>query len=144
MRCLGVGLLWPWLGVTGAAVNLLLAEANDLETQAGAYIHTVVAGGPAEAAGLRGSTGLATVHGVSIPVGGDVIVAINGEPVDDFSVLLVAVAFSAPGETLDLTVLREGAQVQIPVTLAPRRATSAGPYAQPDISPHPAGGFVLE
>jgi S1-C subfamily serine protease len=45
--------------------------------------------------------------------------------VQDFSALLVAVAFSQPGDTLDLTVLREGQQVQVPVTLAARPSNAA-------------------
>jgi 2-alkenal reductase len=116
---------WPWLGVRGESVNLLVAEANGLETQMGAYMHAVEPGGPAEEAGLRGSSGATRVNGVEIPAGGDVVVAVDGEAVQDFSALLAAVAFSQPGDTLDLTVLREGQQVQVPVTLAERPANAA-------------------
>jgi 2-alkenal reductase len=111
---------WPWLGVRGESVNLLVAEANGLETQAGAYLHAVEPGGPADEAGLRGSSGTTAVDGVELPVGGDVVVAVNGQPVQDFNALLEAIAFGQPGDTLELTVLREGEQVQVPVTLAPR------------------------
>jgi 2-alkenal reductase len=116
---------WPWLGVRGDSVNLLSAEANGLETQAGAYLHDVEPGGPADAAGLRGSTGTTAVDGVEIPVGGDVVVAVNGEPVQDFNALLEAIAFSQPGDTLDLTVLRDGQQLQVPATLGQRPSNAA-------------------
>jgi 2-alkenal reductase len=113
---------WPWLGVRGDAVSLLVAEANGLDTQFGAYIHEVVPGGPAEAAGLRGSTGVVPVDGVPVPVGGDVVVEANGEPVIDFADLLVDIAFAHPGDDLTLTILRAGEREQVTVTLAPRPA----------------------
>jgi S1-C subfamily serine protease len=43
---------WPWLGVRGNSVNLIVVKANSLSTRRGAYIHAVVSGGPAEEAGL--------------------------------------------------------------------------------------------
>lgn len=62
--------VWPWLGVNGRDVNLLIARANDLATQRGAYIDAVTEAGPAAEAGLQGSTGATRVGGVSVPLGG--------------------------------------------------------------------------
>lgn len=111
---------WPWLGISGTAVDLFIAEGNGLSVQRGAYIAEVVPGGPAEKAGLRGSVGVARVMGIAVPVGGDVIIAVNGEPVLDFADLLETVAFSEPGDTLDLTVLRDGREIHVSVTLEER------------------------
>ena len=111
---------WPWLGITGDSVNLLVAEANGLPSQHGAYLHGVVGGGPAEQAGLRGSTGTEMVNGVPVPVGGDVVIAAEGEPVNNFTDLLAITSRHAPGETLDLTVWREGAEQAVTLTLQPR------------------------
>jgi S1-C subfamily serine protease len=58
--------------------------------------------------------------GIAVPVGGDVIIAVNGEPVLDFADLLETVAFSEPGDTLDLTVLRDGREIHVSVTLEER------------------------
>jgi 2-alkenal reductase len=114
---------WPWLGVEGTSVNLLIQEANHLPSQQGAYIDVVRPEGPAIKAGLQGSSGTTQVAGLSVPTGGDVIVEVDGNPVANFTGLLVTVAFKQPGDTLDLTILRNGRQRQITVTLAPRPAS---------------------
>ena len=115
---------WPWLGVQGTSVNLVLQQANDLDTQEGAYIADVSRGGPAETAGMRGATGTRMVGGAEIAVGGDVVVAVDGSRVRDFADLLAEVAFRQPGETIELTVIRNGRTVSVDVTLAPRPSTT--------------------
>lgn len=122
---------WPWLGVTGNSVNLAVQQANELPSQNGAYIHTVVTGGPAVQAGLRGSTGETVVNGVSVPVGGDVVIAANGQPINDFTDLLVLTSNSAPGDQLDLTIVRDGVEMILPVTLGPRPGNVQLPAGHP-------------
>jgi len=117
---------WPWLGVEGTSVSLLIQEANDLATQDGAYISSIVSGGPAEAAGLRGSSGTRQVDGLDVPTGGDVIIAVDGDPVIDFSDLLFRIATSNPGDTLELTVIRNGESMPISVTLEVRPTDFSG------------------
>jgi len=114
---------WPWLGVQGGSVNLMIMQANNLNTQQGAYIDEVIPGGPADEAGLVGSTGNETVNGLDVPVGGDVVVAVDGQPVVDFSDLLATVATRHPNEQLELTVLRGGQQQNITLTLESRPET---------------------
>ncbi len=113
---------WPWLGIEGppTGVNLLIMEANDLETQQGAYVHDVVSDGPADEAGLQGSTGTEVVDNIEVPVGGDVVVAANGEPVIDFDDLLIEIMSRRPEDTLTLTVLRDGEEREVDVTLEAR------------------------
>lgn len=111
---------WPWLGISGESVNLLVAEANGLPTQHGAYIHSVEPGGPAEKAGLRGSDDTTQVNGVEVPVGGDVVIAAQGEPVNNFTDLLAITSEHAPGDQVGLTVLRGGQEEMVTVTLEPR------------------------
>jgi len=113
---------WPWLGVQGGAVNLLLQEANELDTQQGAYIAVVVENGPAEEAGLQGATGEDQILGQRVPVGGDVVVEADGETIEDFADLLNLVAFKRPGDTISLTVLRDGSRQEVDVELAARPA----------------------
>jgi 2-alkenal reductase len=111
---------WPWLGVTGTDVSLLVQQANDLETQQGAYLDDVIGNSPAARAGLQGSTGRRQISGQTMPVGGDVILEVDGEPIDDFTDLLTTVAFKQPGETVELTILRDGQQQQVTARLAER------------------------
>ena len=68
------------------------------------------------------STGSTTVAGLDIPVptGGDVVVAINGQSPIDANQLLSEIAFSNPGDTIELTILRDGQEQQITVTLEAR------------------------
>ncbi len=111
---------WPWLGVSGGSLNLTLAKANGLDVQQGAYIDEVYPNGPAARAGLRASSGVALVDGLRVPAGGDVIVAVDGRPVDSFDALLVAVAAKQPGDQVVLTILRDGRRQEVTVALAPR------------------------
>jgi 2-alkenal reductase len=115
---------WPWLGVRGGSVNLVIAEANNLSINRGAYIHAVTSGGPADKAGMQGSTGSAEVNGFEVPVGGDVVVEADGEPIADFSALLVHISDRIPGDVVELIVLRDGQRQQITVELEPRPSGS--------------------
>jgi S1-C subfamily serine protease len=111
---------WPWLGIEGGDVNLMIVEANDLQTQRGAYVDGVVPDSPSDAAGLQGSSGTVDVDELPVPVGGDVIIEVDGTPVADFSDLLVEVAMRQPGDDVDLTIIRGGQRQQVTVTLARR------------------------
>jgi S1-C subfamily serine protease len=115
---------WPWLGVRGASINLALMEANNLEAQQGAYIIETISGGPADKAGLRGRTSSRDVGGLSIPIGGDVIIEADGEPVVDYNDLLTRIAAKTPGDTIELTVLRDGQTRQFSVRLERRPGQS--------------------
>jgi len=115
---------WPWLGVVGTSVNLTIMKANDLDTQQGAYIDAVVPDGPAAEGGLKGTDSTVEVNGLQVSVGGDVVIEADGEPIADFADLLVAVAFKNVGDTIELTVLRNGQRRQIVVALIPRPSES--------------------
>jgi len=111
---------WPWLGIEGTSVNLFIAQANNIAVEKGAYIVNVIPGGPADQAGLQGGTELVSVDGVDVPTGGDVIIAADGETIEDYSELLVLIASHEPGTSIVLTVLRNGEEQQVTVTLGPR------------------------
>jgi S1-C subfamily serine protease len=112
--------VWPWLGVEGTSNGMLISQANNLDVQSGAYIDGVVEGGPADQAGLRGTTGTSQIDQLAVPVGGDVVIAADGQPINNFDELLNAIAFHNPGDELTLTILRDGEQQDVTVTLAPR------------------------
>lgn len=111
---------WPWLGVQGTTLRPRIAQANGLAVTRGAYIIDVATDGPARAAGLRGSTGRAMIDGLTVPVGGDVITAIDGQPIRSMEDLIVYISQRQVGDRVVLTVLRGGKSVEIPVTLAAR------------------------
>jgi S1-C subfamily serine protease len=112
---------WGWLGVVGNTVNPTLIEAMDLPVQKGAYISQVVNNGPAERAGLKGSKDKVVVDGRETEIGGDIVVAIDGQPVSSFDDILIYVALNTnPGQEVTLTIIRDGQTQDVKVTLLPR------------------------
>jgi S1-C subfamily serine protease len=112
----------PFLGIEGTTLVPLLAQAMDLpETQRGALVIGVTPGGPADQAGLQGSEDQATLDGVQVPVGGDVITALNGEPVNSMITQLARVG--QVGQTITLTIIRDGQEQQVELVLQPRPTT---------------------
>jgi len=122
---------WAWLGVQGGSVNPILVEAMDLEIIKGAYISDVIDGGPSENSGLRGANRQETVNGRRIDIGGDVIVAIDGQVVNNFEDLLLYITLNAsPGKEVILTVFRDGEYQEITVELE-RRPDSDNLFSLP-------------
>jgi 2-alkenal reductase len=100
---------WPWLGISGFTVNPTLVKAMNLPVEQGAYVSSLTDGGPAQAAGLHGTTDTVTQDGRSVEVGGDVITAIDGQPVKTFDDILVYLSLlTSPGQEVTLTILRDG------------------------------------
>jgi S1-C subfamily serine protease len=84
----------------------------------GAYVTCVTPGGPADQAGVKGA---GDCQQAGLNPGGDLITAIDGQPVRRFSDLLsYLINETSPGDQVTLTVLRDGKQMDIPVTLQPR------------------------
>ena len=90
----------------------------------GAAITDVRSGTPADKAGLREATGTRTVDGQELPRGGDVIVELDGVQISSSAELQSAVAARQPGDTISVTVLRNGERRMLEVTLGtqPERA----------------------
>jgi putative serine protease PepD len=86
----------------------------------GVAITEVVSGGPAERAGLRPATGTELVDGQEIPTGGDVIVEFAGQEVASATALQSAVDAHQPGDTVSVTVVRDGSRRTVEVTLGVR------------------------
>jgi S1-C subfamily serine protease len=110
-----------WLGILGQAMTSDLAEAMNLDSdQQGVLVQQVEANSPADEAGLRGSFKPIDLNGEQALVGGDVITELNGEAVSSVEELRDGVQQFQPGEKVTLTILRDGEQIEITVTLAER------------------------
>ncbi len=110
-----------WLGISGLTLTPKVAQAMGLPAdQTGVLVGEVVSGSPADEAGLRGSYKPVTIGGERILVGGDVIVAFDGRPVARMEDLQAMVRQASPGERVTLTVLRDGREQEIEVTLGSR------------------------
>ncbi len=112
----------PWIGISGRDMIPEYAELMDLDPkQGGAIVFDITAGGPAEEAGLLGSSYERTNDGVEVHEGGDVIIAADGIPVNDFEDLVAFLArHTIVGQTITLTVIRDGEEIDLSLTLAAR------------------------
>jgi S1-C subfamily serine protease len=114
---------YPYLGI--AAIDNLplpVIEALELQSFTGAYVTNVVSGGPAAQAGLRAGTEPVNVPGYGgLNKGGDLIVAVDGQPVNLFDDLISYLTLhKSPGDPVTLTVLRGSERVDLTVTLGTR------------------------
>ncbi len=115
---------WAYLGVRGGNLNPFIVKAMKLTVEKGAYVSEVLPDGPSAKAGLRGATDTVVVDGRQVDVGGDVLTAVDGQPLQSFDDLLLYIALNVrPGDTITLTVLRDGKTLEIPVTLSKRPET---------------------
>ncbi len=112
---------YAYVGVRTTDLTPSLARRFDYEVERGAAITEVTRNSPAARAGLLGGEREEEFNGITFPVGGDVIVAIGGEPVEgaDDVVRLVSDELS-PGETVIFTIVRDRARRQVAVRLGER------------------------
>lgn len=97
-----------------AEVSLDELSVYGLEQTQGAYVVSITRGGPADEAGLRAAN-------PQTGRGGDLIVAIDGQPINDFADMNAYLVFNtSPGQTVELTVLRDGNETTIPLMLGER------------------------
>ena len=108
------------LGVEVRALWPGLAEALDLPVAEGLLIERVTSGGPAERAGLRGGSRIAAAGMRKILVGGDVLVAVDGQKMASQLDLNVFMNRKRPGDTVGATIYRGRQKMDIPVTLGER------------------------
>lgn len=111
---------YPYLGISSTEeITLLQAEALDLPQTTGVYVHVVTPGSPADKAGLRGGSSPSSIAGLN--AGGDLIIAIDGQVVQTFSDMLnYLIANKSPGDKVTFTVLRDGKQIEVELTLDKR------------------------
>lgn len=112
---------YPYLGITSRE-EMTLAERNALSLPSevqGAYVLSIPPGSPADRAGLRAGETPTRFQGLN--AGGDLITAVDGMAIRSFSDLLnYLVTFTSPGDTVELTILRGGGTITIPVELTAR------------------------
>ena len=113
----------PTLGIRFADLSALTDEQRQKYKlpETGALVEQVVAGSPAAQAGLRGSATVTNERGAGgqdvLRVGGDIITAVDGQPLTDGNDLPRAVIAKRIGDTLRLTVLRDGKARDVTVKL---------------------------
>jgi len=111
----------PWLGISGVTLTPEIAQAMNLSSdQQGVLVEQVESGSPAQQAGLVGSYRSLDINGRRIRIGGDVIVALDGQAVDSIQNLQADLQQDSAGQVVTLTILRNGLQRDVQVTLGER------------------------
>src|SRR6266481_1622726 len=111
----------PALGVRTIPITPELADQMGLPADYGLLVVQVVPGGAADRAGLHGGTERAYLGNIPIMVGGDLIVAIDGQDVQDQQALSQVMNSHRAGDTVRLTIYREKKKVDVNVLLGEAR-----------------------
>lgn len=116
----------PWLGAQLLPLTPTLAKVfreADMEVpvDAGLLVTEVVSGAPAQKGGIQGGSRIVTFGRFQIPLDGDIITAVNSQPVNDFEELTVYLETQTRvGDTVDVTIIRNGEEQTLAVTLDER------------------------
>ena len=111
----------PWIGISGRDIDLDMANVLGLKDALGFLIITVVEDSPASEAGLIGSDKTIEVEGRDYPVGGDIILAVDGidvRKIDDILIHLQRVKII--GDEMVLEILRDDRTTNVTIILQER------------------------
>ena len=114
----------PSLGIVSYAIGPDLAQQMGLAADYGVLIQRVIPGGAAERAGLRGGNERAYVGNTEILLGGDLIVAIDGRQITDPQDIASVLDKHQAGDTISVTILRNGRQVTLKLILGEAQAAN--------------------
>jgi S1-C subfamily serine protease len=116
----------PSLGVSilrfeADGAQLLRQAGMEVPVDKGLLVAEVTPGGPAAKAGIRAGDRVVSIGNAQIPVGGDIVTAVNGTPVTTFQELTVYLESETQvGDTVEVTIIRDGREMTVKVTLAER------------------------
>ena len=116
----------PWVGTEMVALTPSVADwfrkaGMDIPVDAGLLVLDVTVGSPADEAGIHSGTRIVRMGRYQVAVGGDVITAIDGQPMGDMEVWTIYLETqTAIGDTVQITLIRDGKEQTIPVVLAER------------------------
>jgi len=112
----------PWLGISGYNLFPDMAEAMGLDRDThGTLVAAIIEDGPADDAGIQGSSDTAMINGISFDIGGDIIIGVEGLILDSFYELQVYLTRNTkPGDTVTLTIIRDGDVREVDFTLGRR------------------------
>ena len=107
----------PKIGITAEYVAGDLAEALGLPRRGGLLVQRVVRGSSEAEAGIRGAREVVVIGNVELGIGGDLIVAVDGQAVDRQDALVRAIANKRVGDVITLTIVRNGKTINVPMKL---------------------------
>jgi len=107
----------PSLGIVSYAIGPDLAQQMGLAADSGILVQKVVPGGAAERAGLHGGNQQAYVGNTPIMLGGDLIIAIDGQEVTDPQDINAIMEKHQAGDTVSVTIVRGQRRMTIKLML---------------------------
>lgn len=111
----------PWIGISGRDIDPDLAKVLELPEAVGFLVVTVVEDSPASEAGLIGSDKTINVDGINYPMGGDIILAVDGIEVRKIDDILIHLQRAkSVGDEMVLEVLRDGRTTNVSIILQER------------------------
>jgi S1-C subfamily serine protease len=114
-----------FLGISGTNVTPQLSDVLNLGVKQGALVETVVPGGPAAKAGIKGGNATASIAGQQVRAGGDVITALDGNAVTGMDELASTISQKQPGDQVQVSLQHAGQKRTVTVTLGAQPATAA-------------------
>jgi 2-alkenal reductase len=122
----------PFLGITAVNLSILGPGARQQlginPTDKGVLV--LESTGPAAQAGIQGGSRPVVINGEPIPAGGDIIVAVDGHPVATAGELRAYIENTKhPGDSVTITVVRNGQRMDVQLTLADRPPTNSAPQS---------------
>ena len=115
-----------YLGISGQAVTDEVADAYNLPVTAGVLVESVTSSSGADRAGLEGGKTQVVVAGESYVLGGDIIVAFDGEKISSIEELRDAISGKKPGDKIKLVIYRDASKTSVTVTLGRQPASPQG------------------
>jgi S1-C subfamily serine protease len=106
-----------FIGISGGTVTPELAKAVNLPVEEGVIVQVVVPDGPADKAGLEAGNTSAEIDGQEVRLGGDIITEVDGQKVTSMDEMIELIDGAKPGDKLELTVVRDGDEETVEVTL---------------------------
>ncbi len=110
----------PWLGIQGRAVDPRLTALVKLPLTPGYLAEVVFEGSPAERAGIRGGNTSVVIQGEEYLLGGDILTAVQGQPVRSHEDYMARVNALKPGQKVRVTIFRDGSTRELTLTVAER------------------------
>lgn len=112
---------YPLMGISSSPTELTLSMWQQISDKvtSGVYVVSVTPGGPADKAGLVGGSKPTDIQGFYS--GGDIIIAVDGMPVKIYGDLISYIFKNkSPGDVINLTIIRNGQEMEVPLTLGSR------------------------
>lgn len=111
----------PWIGISGRDIDPDLAKVLDLKDAVGFLVVTVVENSSAYKAGLIGSEKTIEVEGINYPIGGDIILSVDGIDVRKIDDILIHLQRAkSAGDEMVLEILRDGRTTNVTIVLQER------------------------